>query len=90
MRMMYRFSAALISLLLAAAPASALDIAPALDGSSWDVWADFELVALEFDDDDWAYFIDTSVAEFLLPTLDAGEIDDGSPKSLFTQVSQRH
>jgi len=76
-------------LLLAAAPASALDIAPALDGSSWDTWADAELVVLEFNDEDWADLVDASVAEFILPTRNAGEIDGDSLKSLFSHVSQR-
>ena len=89
MRANSRSCAVLISLLLAAAPASALDIAPALDGSSWDAWADLERVFLEFDDDDWAEFVDASATEFLPTPLGTGEADAGSLESLFIRLSQR-
>jgi hypothetical protein len=90
MRAISRSCAVLISLLLATAPASALDIAPALGGSSWGAWTDFERVVLEFDDDDWAEFVDASAAEFLPTALGAGAADAGSLESLVTRLSQRN
>ena len=85
MLVLCRSSALLISLLLAASPAYALDIAPALDGSTWDAWSNIEPVIVEFDDDDWADFVGASAAD--LPS--ALGADTGSLESLLTQVSQR-
>jgi len=91
MRAIRRFSAALISLLLAAAPAAALDIAPALDGSSWASWAELNRNVLEFDDHDWALFICPDESEFLLPKLEAPDADFGAGglEGLLTQVWER-
>jgi hypothetical protein len=88
MRAIRRFSAALISLLLAAAPAAALDIAPALDGSSWESLAELNRNVLEFDDHDWALFICPDESEFLLPPLEAPNADFGADglEGLLTQV----
>ena len=91
MRAIHRFLVALISLLVAAAPAAALDIAPSLDGSSWESWTKLHPNILEFDDDDWALFICPDPSEFLLPELGAEDADFGADglEGLLTQVWER-
>jgi hypothetical protein len=91
MRAIWRFVVASISLLLAAAPAAAVDIAPALDGSSWEKWAELAPTILEFDDGEWQGFLCTGESEFLLPPLGALEADFGAAdmEGLLTQVWQR-
>jgi hypothetical protein len=91
MRAIRRFVVALISLLLAAAPAAALDIAPALDGSSWEHWAGLGRTVLDFDDRDWALFICDDASEFLLPAFEAVDADLGAGglEGLLTQVWER-
>jgi hypothetical protein len=88
MRAIRRFIVVLISLLFTAAPAAALDIAPPLDGSGWDQWVYLNRTILEFDDHDWALFIDDGASEFLLLALD--EVDANPDASdldgLLTQV----
>jgi len=90
MRAICRFFVALTSLLFAAAPAAALVIAPALDGSSREHWARSDETVLEFDDHDWAIFICGDASEFLLPALDAVDEDAGATEGLVTQVWERH
>ena len=91
MRAIRRFIVALISLLFAAAPAAALVIAPALDGSGREHWTRFDGTILEFDDHDWAIFIADDASEFLLPPLDAVDMDSGADglEVLFSQVWER-
>jgi len=91
MRAIRRFIVASISLFLAAAPAAALEIAPALDGSSWDRWEDLYPNVLEFDDSEWELFICTDASEFLLPALEPvdADFDAGDLEGLLTQVWER-
>ncbi len=91
MRAIHRCIVAVTSLLLAAAPAAALEIATALDGSGWDHWAYLDRPVLEFDDHDWAIFIHSDAPEFFLPALDAMNADAGadSVEGLLTQVWER-
>jgi hypothetical protein len=88
MRAIRRFIVALISLLLGAAPAASLEIAPALDGSSWERWEELGPIVLEFDDRDWALFIHDDASEFLLPALEAVDADSDASdlEGLLTQV----
>jgi hypothetical protein len=88
MRAIRRFIVVSISLLFTAAPAAALDIAPPLNGSGWDQWAYLDRTILEFDDRDWALFIQNDASEFLLPALDEMDADpDASDlEGLLTQV----
>jgi hypothetical protein len=91
MRAICRFVVASISLLLAAAPAAAVDIAPALDGSSWEKWVELAPKMLEFDDREWQLFIYPGESEFLLPPFGALDADFGAAdmEGLLTQVWQR-
>ena len=89
MRAIHRCIVAVISLLLAAAPAAALEIAPALDGSDWDHWAYLYQPILEFDDSDWAIFIHNEAPEFSLPALEAMDAGAASVEGLLTPVWER-
>ena len=91
MRAIRRSIVASISLFLAAAPAAALNIAPALDGSSWEKWAELNPKVLELDDSDWARFISDDASEFLLPPLEAVDENPhaGDPEGLLTRVWER-
>jgi hypothetical protein len=84
-----RFTLALLALLLAAAPANALDILPALDGNGWDQWADLQPVVLEFDDDDWELFLRDDASEILPPAFGAVTATSGEHAGLLTQVWER-
>jgi len=89
MRAICRSWLALISLLLAAAPAAALQIATPLGGSGWGSWSAVELTAIEFNDDDWAAFIEAESFELFPPPFGALETDFVSVESLLTQVWER-
>ena len=91
MRAIWRFVVASISLLLAAAPAAAVDITPALDGSSWEKWMELAPTILEFDDGEWQKFICSAESEFLLPPLGALDADfaPADTGNLLTQVWQQ-
>jgi len=86
-----RFIVASILLLLATAPAAAVDIAPALDGSSWDRWVELGPNLLEFGDRDWEIFLCLGESEFLLPPLEAGDAEFGLAdlEGLLSQVWNR-
>lgn len=91
MRAIRRIIVASISLLLAAAPAAAVDIAPALDGSSWERWAELGPKVLEFDDRDWEIFLCLGESKFLLPPLGAADAEFSAVEmeGLVTQVWNR-
>jgi hypothetical protein len=77
-RTICRNAAALISLLLVPAPATALDILSGLGGNGLDIWSDLEPIVLEFDDDDWALFVTVHTSDDFPPALDTPE-DDSDP-----------
>ena len=91
MRAIHRCIVAMISLLLAAAPAAALEIVTALAESGWDHWAYLDQPILEFNDYDWAIFIHSDAPDFFLPALDGMNVDAGSDsvEGLLTQVWNR-
>jgi hypothetical protein len=89
MRAVCQFFVAFTSLLFAAAPAAALVITPALDGSDGERWALPDGKVLEFDDHDWAIFICDDTSEFLLSALDAVDENPGDVEGLVTQVWAR-
>ena len=86
MRAICRNTAALISLLLAPAPAIALDILSGLDGNGLDTWSYLQPSVLEFDDDDWALFLSAHTSDYLPPILGTPGDDWDPVEHQLTQV----
>jgi hypothetical protein len=89
MRAIRQFTVALITLLLAATPALALDIASALDVNGWDGYSELERPVLEFDDEDWARFIGIDAFEFFPPGDDGASTVSDAAAGLLTRVWER-